>query len=299
MKFDASPKYWRYLGLDQKRSYYVNMFVSTLIVNSMVCVATFILIMWPKEVADFATVQFDVVSVTDTSKVGASGVPSMGRHAGSSGQGSEAILFPENFPSSFMPDIKIIRDHSPPTISMLTSVPIEVYEPIRGDLFFSGVDPHSDNEEDSAFGNGTGDEYGDGDDFGLPPQEPYMPRVTWTIQPSGLNIGRLPESGLIVLVDLRWPNPTPKTDTGYVVIIIDIDKKGRIEWEVIDEQPTGKGFANALIEALKRSTFNPPVDENGEKLPVRVMLASTICYGCPAHIESIRGTMETLQLHRN
>src|SRR3990170_1791757 len=91
---DAYPKQWRYLGLDLKRGYQVNMSWSMLVVYGTIIIAVATFVVWPKIVAEKATVQIDVMSVLDTTGIGAHRVPPKQISAGTSGTGSMAILLP-------------------------------------------------------------------------------------------------------------------------------------------------------------------------------------------------------------
>lgn len=290
MESDTYSKHWRYLGLDLKRGYQAGLCWSMLIVYGAIIIAIATLTMWPKKAANQATSQIYMMHTPDTTEVDAQGVAA---EKNPSGAGTLATLLPENYPCGFMPNIEIIRENSPPSISASAKSRNYAHEPIL-EKGFSGIDPLSDFEESNVAGYGTGDS-----DDGLPPGMPYLPPIPHSLSMANFNTNMRPEKGLIMLAAIYWPTVASKNDTGYVEIILDIDHKGRIQWWIKKEQPKGKGFASALEDALKRSKYNPPTNENGKKIPVRLTLSSTICYNCPPYFESTVSNMEAVQLPPN
>lgn len=292
MSFEEKEKtYYRYLGLELKRNYQYNMLKSMLIVYGTIFITALLFTILQNKAVDKTAVQFDVVNVSDINKASGNEIPPTKKSISTNSKGSMAMLLPNDFPSGFMPNIKIIKDYSFPTIS----TPNDLYAPNFENSLISETDIHTDVMENNTFTYDTSTDYGDGDDWGLPTEKPYMPNTHFILPINNSNIKQPKEKGLVMLASVQWPYSTPKTDTGYVVIIIDIDKKGLIEWNVIDEDPMGKGFANAVVEALKRSKFHPPTNENGEKVPIRVMLVSTICYDCPSSTTAKYDKVEVLQ----
>lgn len=292
MESGAIPKHWRYLGLDLKSGYQANLCWSMIIVYGAIIIVTASITLCAQIVANTATKQIDQKIISEKTVADAQGTEVADSPDGSRSTGSIAMVLPENYPRGFVRNIKIIRENVSPLISTIASSHNDAHEPI-GEMPISNTYPKSVYEESTAYGYGIGDS-----DDGLPPIEPFLPPIQHLPSTPQFSFRDRPEHGLIMLAAIYWPTIASQSDTGYVEIVLDIDTKGRIEWSVKKEQPKGKGFASALEDALIRSKFNPPTDENGEKISVRITLSSVICYNCPPLLESTVSNMEAVQLRR-
>lgn len=68
---------------------------------------------------------------------------------------------------------------------------------------------------------------------------------------------------------------------GVVRMVLVVDAKGNIrECQIVNEDPEGHGFAQALKDALNESSFFPP-RVNGEELGVRYEFTYEFCWECP------------------
>ncbi len=292
MSSEVSKKYQIHPGWELKRSCPKNMGISGVIVNGTFLLIVFLFVMLQNKESDKVSIQSDVVSVSDIKEAGGNGIPPAEKPVGKSSKGSLAMLLPDDFPSGFMAKIKIIREYSRPTMLISILTPKNVYEPISLNSLFSEVVPDPFEEVSNTFAYGTGENYGQGDDYGLPPQEPYMPNMSFSPLMTR-------QKGLVMLFPVKFPWYTSHDVIGYVEVIINIDEKGLIEWEIIKEEPKGKGFGIAVEEAIKRSKFNPPLNEYGEPTSIKVGLQCTVCYGCPPSTNSTYGKMDVFQITQN
>jgi|GEM_PF-4814218 len=145
--------------------------------------------------------------------------------------------------------------------------------------------------------NGQGSSFAK-NDFGLPSPTIYFPQENDNKLGWGGNIGDEGKGNKplsIRLAHIRWPFNAPVTDTGFVELMLTVDKKGYISWQVVNESPQGFGFANAVIDALKRSKYKPTINK-GEKITTTVDLKCVLCINCQPDIVNSTSNLKIVYL---
>lgn len=142
---------------------------------------------------------------------------------------------------------------------------------------------------DFGLGDGVGDGTGSGvgghdypsDDFGLPNADKrYLVDL-----PSPSHRDDSVERAAVYLRPPVFPQKAIKDrlDSGVVLIQLTIRKDATIEWRVLDEQPTGYGFAQSVINALIRSSFIPK-HVRGKPVDVTIPYRCVVCLICPQEV---------------
>ncbi len=95
-----------------------------------------------------------------------------------------------------------------------------------------------------------------------------------------IELGERDRPPILRLQPVRYPKKGWYVN-GLVTMVLTIDANGNIrEYRVVNEDPEGFGFAQALKEALNESSFFPPI-VNGKKLGIRYKFTYEFCWECP------------------
>lgn len=95
-----------------------------------------------------------------------------------------------------------------------------------------------------------------------------------------IDLGERDRPPLLKLQPVRYPKKGWHVN-GVVRMILLVDAKGNIrDCQIVNEDPEGHGFAQALKDALNESSFFPP-RVNGEHLGVRYEFTYEFCWECP------------------
>lgn len=95
-----------------------------------------------------------------------------------------------------------------------------------------------------------------------------------------IDVGERDRPPVLKLQPVRYPKKGWHVN-GTVRLVLVVDAKGNIrKYQIVDEDPEGHGFAQALKDALNESHFFPP-SVNGEKLGVRYEFTYEFCWECP------------------
>ena len=282
-------RHWRYLALEHKAAYRRNMLWAETIVLMVAISVGIAHFFWPKAEAELASVAIynDLFSLRDST----SNLIAEKQH-----RMNKSFTSPEFRTNSglewasqrgYMTHIRIIRDisvapgesrfHQYSDESNTIAAMIDVQTALSDSESFQHTATTAGYDGDSEFGKigGRGDKHWLGHPQGWKYNDDTLYRE---------------EMGSILMFPINWPTIARVSDTGIVVIDILIDRKGQIEWTIMLEQPRGRGFANAVVESLKRSKYIPP-KISGIAVEFRVQMVALLCFLCDQKLEVTQGNL--------
>jgi Gram-negative bacterial TonB protein C-terminal len=285
-----STQHWRYLALEHKAAYRRNLLWSEItVLTAAICigVANFL---WPQNETELASITLydNLFKAGDSAnhKV-AEKRPAMNNFltATESRENSSCVWLER---TGYIPNLRIIRD-APGVQTHNRNFAQDAVSSQTFDAVFDAELLLTESENDPLTASTVG--Y-DGD------QEFGRIDATWGQSGNGNSQGfgnndiafDREVKGAILLYPIDWPTIAGASETGVVVVDLLIDSRGRIEWTLVVEQPQGRGFANAVVEALKRSRYIPP-KLDGVTVESQVQLVTQLCLSCSPDIQVTGGNL--------
>lgn len=249
-----------YLGYDQKSSYQSNLLISLSIVTLLVAIVVVVLALISDRCENQPSgreFKSAAGALAKTEEAGAAGDQPLAAPISQSREAAPG----DPFLRGYIGRVHVVRDEQ----VLPRRARAEVLSTRLDRIVLQPLDLPEQGDDAMLFGTGQGDWYGDGKDpCGLRPSTPYMPEVTHAI-PDLRSRYDMPITSR-ARVDLRgpaWPRAAdeilPRVDTGRVEVVVTILPDATITYEVVSQDPPGRGFGYSVERALQLSEYKPAI----------------------------------------